>query len=69
MSKKPSHYAELLEMVAKRLRNGCGNGGCSINPPEGQATNATCSCRPQKFSSYLMTMAIDLDQIDKWEVT
>lgn len=68
MSRNPKHYADLLEMVAKNLRQGCGNHGCRVNPPKGQATNASCKCRPSSVAGYLMTMAIDLEQITYWEV-
>lgn len=67
MSKNPKHYAELLEVVARRLRNGCGNGGCRVNPPKGQATNATCQCNPRKVASFLLTMSIDLEEAGEWE--
>jgi hypothetical protein len=45
--------AEWLDQVARRLRTGCRNHGCVVNPPAGQATNAGCTCDPYSISREL----------------
>jgi len=41
---KNTELALSLESMAKQMRHGCGNHGCLINPPKGQATNMICDC-------------------------
>lgn len=49
--------AELLNLVDKRLRHGCGNHGCSVKPPKGMGTNAVCKCDPASIARMLRSFA------------
>lgn len=58
----PTSLLSDLEDICKRLKYGCGNGGCRINPPKGQQTNMICQCRPTAFSKWLLTLAIEAEE-------
>ena len=49
--------SESVERLARRLKYGCGNHGCRINPPKGMGTNAVCRCSPREISKLLLDLA------------
>ena len=60
--------AEILESLARKLRHGCGNHGCEINPPKGMGTNCCCQCQPRRFSSDLLLLAVEVERQGRhWE--
>lgn len=49
-----------VERLSRWAQFGCGNHGCKINPPKGQATNGTCRCSPYNLSESLLWLAAEL---------
>lgn len=57
-----------LEYMANRLRNGCGNGGCIVKPPDGMHTNSGCSCFPSKYAKHLLGLSIECEDMGhEWD--
>lgn len=57
-----------LAVLLLKLEHGCGNGGCRIKKPIGQATNMVCQCTPNRFAKALLNIAADAEkQGYEWE--
>lgn len=56
---------EDVENLARRLKYGCGNHGCRINPPKGMGTNSICQCTPLKISRALLELAERAEQMGR----
>ena len=54
-----------VEYLARRLKYGCGNGGCKINPPTGMHTNMICDCTPSKFASQFLGLSLELEEMGR----
>lgn len=51
------NLSESVDRLSARLKHGCGNHGCRINPPKGMGTNATCKCSPREIARLLLDLA------------
>lgn len=49
-----------LEHMVDQLKNGCGNHGCIIKRPSGQATNGACKCASRNIATKLQRLAASL---------
>lgn len=58
-----SALASQLEFLARRLRNGCGNGDCIVKRPEGMRTNGACNCAPRNYSSQLLGLSLECESM------
>jgi hypothetical protein len=59
-SVNPELYRELaaeLWGIERQMTRGCGNHGCRVQKPTGQATNASCDCGPRKLARRLRDIA------------
>jgi hypothetical protein len=66
----PEAIANQLEYLAKRLRNGCGDGNCQIKIPAGMHTNASCVCDPTRFASQLLGLSLACEEHGRrWQKT
>lgn len=52
-----THAKGALCNVLYRMNWGCGNHGCRIAKPKGQATNGSCQCSPKQFIRDLLDVA------------
>lgn len=57
-------FKEEIESLYERSIFGCGNSGCTILKPIGQATNSGCTCTPRRIARKLLNMAIELEKLD-----
>jgi hypothetical protein len=46
-----------LECIVRFYRDGCGNHGCRVKKPTGQATNGPCLCKPRLIARALRDAA------------
>lgn len=50
-------FQKSIESLNQKARFGCGNHGCDIKSPQGQGTNAGCSCYPYRIAKDLRRLA------------
>lgn len=53
-----------LQSIVSRLENGCGNSGCRIKPPIGQAPNGPCRCGIVTLSTELYWLANEILELE-----
>lgn len=57
--------SESVERLARRLKHGCGNHGCRINPPKGMGTNVVCNCSPREIAKLLLDLAVITEEMGR----
>lgn len=61
-------YREELKDLAYQADSGCGNHGCCIAKPSGQATNGGCICYPHRIARRLRQLADAIERSGKlWQ--
>lgn len=53
-----------LHAISMQLVLGCGNYGCRIFKPKGQATNASCGCSRKLIARELIDLSEEIDYLD-----